>query len=77
MTPFTPAVGVAFALQEGLRMLLEEGLDSVYERHARLARVLQHVEEFEPTELALVATAESGMASANPPADSSELVNAR
>jgi aspartate aminotransferase-like enzyme len=41
MTPFTPAVGVAFALQEGLHMLEEEGLDTVYERHARLARAVQ------------------------------------
>ncbi len=41
MTPFTPAVGVAFALQEGLRMLEEEGLEAVYERHARLARATQ------------------------------------
>jgi aspartate aminotransferase-like enzyme len=41
MTPFTPAVGVAFALQEGLHMLEEEGLDHVYERHARLARAVQ------------------------------------
>jgi aspartate aminotransferase-like enzyme len=41
MTPFTPAVGVVFALQEGLRMLEEEGLDNVYERHARLARATQ------------------------------------
>jgi aspartate aminotransferase-like enzyme len=41
MTPFTPAVNVAFALQEGLRMLEEEGLDAVYERHARLARAAQ------------------------------------
>ena len=41
MTPFTPAVGVAFALQEGLRMLEEEGLEAVYERHARLARAVQ------------------------------------
>jgi aspartate aminotransferase-like enzyme len=41
MTPFTPAVSVAFALQEGLRMLEEEGLGSVYERHARLARATQ------------------------------------
>jgi aspartate aminotransferase-like enzyme len=41
MTPFTPAVGVAFALQEGLRMLEEEGLDNVYERHSRLARATQ------------------------------------
>jgi len=41
MTPFTPAVPVAFALQEGLRMLEEEGLNNVYERHARLARATQ------------------------------------
>ena len=41
MTPFTPAVPVAFALQEGLHMLEEEGLPNVYERHARLARATQ------------------------------------
>ena len=41
MTPFTPAVPVAFAMQEGLRMLEEEGLSKVYERHARLARATQ------------------------------------
>jgi aspartate aminotransferase-like enzyme len=41
MTPFTPAIGVAFALQEGLLMLEEEGLDNVFERHARLARATQ------------------------------------
>src|SRR5205823_12444324 len=29
MTPFTPAVPVAFALQESLRMLQEEGLNKV------------------------------------------------
>jgi len=41
MTPFTPAVSVVFALQEGLRMLQEEGLNKVYERHQRLARATQ------------------------------------
>jgi aspartate aminotransferase-like enzyme len=41
MTPFTPAIPVAFAMQEGLRMLEEEGLSKVYERHARLARATQ------------------------------------
>jgi aspartate aminotransferase-like enzyme len=41
MTPFTPAVPVAFAMQEGLRMLEEEGLENVYARHARLARATQ------------------------------------
>src|SRR5260370_9558002 len=41
MTGFPPGVGVAFGLQEGLRMLEEEGLEHVYERHARLARATQ------------------------------------
>jgi aspartate aminotransferase-like enzyme len=41
MTPFTPAVGVVFALQEGLRMIEEEGLEAVYDRHERLARCTQ------------------------------------
>src|SRR6266851_2600846 len=41
MTPFTPAIQVAFAVQEGLHMLEEEGLGNVYERHARLARATQ------------------------------------
>jgi aspartate aminotransferase-like enzyme len=40
-TPFTPAIPVAFAMQEGLRMLEEEGLANVYARHARLARATQ------------------------------------
>jgi len=41
MTPFTPAIGVVFALQEGLHMIEEEGIDAVYERHERLARGTQ------------------------------------
>jgi aspartate aminotransferase-like enzyme len=41
MTPFTPAIAVVFALQEGLHMLEEEGLDAVYERHENLARGTQ------------------------------------
>jgi aspartate aminotransferase-like enzyme len=41
MTPFTPAVSVVYGLQEGLHMIEEEGLDAVYERHARLARGMQ------------------------------------
>lgn len=43
----------------------------------RLAHVLQHVEEFEPTELELVAAAERGSVTANTPERSSELVQAR
>jgi aspartate aminotransferase-like enzyme len=41
MTPFTPAIPVAFAMQEGLHMLEEEGLTNVYARHERLARATQ------------------------------------
>src|SRR5437660_360581 len=35
--PFTPATNLLFGLREALRMLEEEGLESVYERHLRLA----------------------------------------
>jgi len=41
MTPFTPAIAVVFALQEGLHMLEEEGLANVFDRHERLARATQ------------------------------------
>ena len=36
-TPWTPAISVLYAVQEGIRMLEEEGLDRVYDRHRRLA----------------------------------------
>jgi aspartate aminotransferase-like enzyme len=36
-TPFTPALSVLYAVQEGIRMLEEEGLANVYARHRRLA----------------------------------------
>ncbi|MDQ6772520.1 MAG: alanine--glyoxylate aminotransferase family protein [Candidatus Dormibacteraeota bacterium] len=36
-TPWTPAIGVLYAVQEGLRMMEEEGLEQVYARHRRLA----------------------------------------
>lgn len=36
-TPWTPAVNVLFAIQEGIRMLLEEGLDNAYRRHREIA----------------------------------------
>ena len=36
-TPWTPAVSVLYAVQEGIRMMAEEGLDNVYARHRRLA----------------------------------------
>src|SRR5947209_2561681 len=36
-TPWTPAVSVLFAVQEGLRMMEEQGLEQAYARHRRLA----------------------------------------
>lgn len=35
--PYTPAENLMFALNEGLKMLLEEGLPNVYARHERFA----------------------------------------
>jgi len=37
MTPFTPALSVLYGVQEGIRMLEEEGLENVHRRHRRLA----------------------------------------
>ena len=37
-TPFTPAVSVFFSLEESLRLLQQEGLSAVYERHRRLSQ---------------------------------------
>lgn len=36
-TPWTPAVSVLFGVREGIRMMLEEGLDNVYRRHREIA----------------------------------------
>ena len=35
--PYTPATLLLFGMREALRMLLEEGLENVFARHARLA----------------------------------------
>jgi alanine-glyoxylate transaminase/serine-glyoxylate transaminase/serine-pyruvate transaminase len=35
--PYTPATNLLYGLREAIRMLQEEGLDNVFERHARLA----------------------------------------
>jgi aspartate aminotransferase-like enzyme len=37
-TPFTPAITVVIALQEALRLMSEEGLESIVQRHEDLAR---------------------------------------
>ena len=37
----TPPVSVYYAIQEGIRMMLEEGLDNVYARHARVADMVR------------------------------------
>jgi serine---pyruvate transaminase len=40
-TAFTPAVNLTYALQASLDMILAEGMESVWARHARLASALQ------------------------------------
>jgi aspartate aminotransferase-like enzyme len=37
-TPFTPAVGLLFGLQEALRLMREEGFENIIERHRRLGQ---------------------------------------
>lgn len=37
-TPFTPAVSVFFSLEESLRLLQQEGLEAVWDRHRRLSQ---------------------------------------
>jgi len=37
-TPFTPAISLIVGLRESLRMIVEEGVENVIARHARLAR---------------------------------------
>jgi aspartate aminotransferase-like enzyme len=37
-TPWTPAVSLFYALQAGLRLMRDEGLEQIFTRHERLAR---------------------------------------
>jgi aspartate aminotransferase-like enzyme len=37
-TPWTPAISLVYALQAGLRLMREEGLEHIFARHARLAQ---------------------------------------
>src|SRR5207244_9085457 len=40
-TPFTPPVSLVLALEESLKMIREEGLDQVHDRHRRLALAMR------------------------------------
>lgn len=40
-TPFTPAIGVLYALHEGVRLIETEGLAARFARHARTARAVR------------------------------------
>jgi aspartate aminotransferase-like enzyme len=40
-TPFTTAITVAYAVHEAVRLIHEEGLAQVFERHRRLARMVR------------------------------------
>ena len=33
--PFTPAVNLVFALEESLKMMQEEGLENIFQRHEK------------------------------------------
>lgn len=37
-TPWTPALSLFFALQEGLKLMREEGLERIFERHRRIGQ---------------------------------------
>ncbi|MGQ9706311.1 MAG: pyridoxal-phosphate-dependent aminotransferase family protein [bacterium] len=37
-TPWTPAITIIYGLNEAIKMILEEGLENVWERHNKLAR---------------------------------------
>jgi aspartate aminotransferase-like enzyme len=41
MTPWTPALSLFFGLQVALRLMRDEGLEAVFERHRRLAQYLR------------------------------------
>lgn len=55
-TPFTPAVSLVISLGEALRMMKEEGIDNIIERHSKLATAARNGLEalglklFAPTE---------------------------
>ena len=40
-TPFTTAITVAYAVHEAVRLIHEEGLERVFERHRRMARMVR------------------------------------
>ena len=40
-TPFTPAVNLIVGLRTALKMMKEEGLENIYDRHRRLAKALR------------------------------------
>jgi aspartate aminotransferase-like enzyme len=40
-TPWTPAVSLFYALQAGLRMMREEGLEQIFDRHRRLGQYMR------------------------------------
>jgi aspartate aminotransferase-like enzyme len=40
-TPFTPAITVLYAVHAALRLIRQEGLENVFERHRRMARMVR------------------------------------
>jgi aspartate aminotransferase-like enzyme len=79
MTPWTPAVGLLFALQAGLRLMRDEGLERLFERHTQLAQYTRDgLAELELRLVAEPAHASPTVTAAYVPAaiDASELIEA-
>lgn len=77
--PFTPAVGVVHAMQEALRMMAEEGPESIYARHAAIGEQTRNGIRSLGLELfAEPAAASNTVTAVRAPggADSSELIKA-
>ena len=45
-TPFTPAIAVVFQVDEGLRLMQEEGGEAIFARHEACASSVRIVREF-------------------------------
>ncbi len=56
--PYTPATNLLYGLQESIAMLNEEGLDKVFQRHARLAEATRRAVRAWDLELLCLAPAE-------------------
>ncbi len=67
-TAYTPAIGLVLGLKESVSMILEEGLENVFNRHAKLARAARECMKALSLELFSEVPAE-GLTAVKSPAD--------